>query len=132
MEKPKQVIVVRKDLKMGKGKMCAQVAHASMKVILDFADRGMDEGRIVLKFGSYGPMTEWLFGDKFTKICVYVESEKELDMIHESARLAGVVSSMIVDNGLTQFNGVYTKTCVAVGPDYSNKVNEITGHLPLL
>ena len=31
----KQVIVIRKDLKMRKGKMCAQAAHASMKVILN-------------------------------------------------------------------------------------------------
>ena len=31
----KQVIVVRKDLNMRKGKMCAQVAHASLKIFLD-------------------------------------------------------------------------------------------------
>ena len=31
----KQVIIVRKDLNMRKGKIAAQVAHAAMKVILD-------------------------------------------------------------------------------------------------
>lgn len=131
-ERPKQIIVVRKDLKMSKGKLAAQVAHASMKVILDFADRGMDEGQIVLRFGPYGPVAEWLFGDQFTKVCLGVESEKELDMVYESARMAQLPCSMIIDNGLTEFKGVHTKTCIAMGPDYPSKLNEITGHLPLL
>lgn len=132
MQEPKQVIVLRKDLKMGKGKLCAQAAHASMKVILDHADRTMKEGQIILTFGPYGPMADWLFNEKFKKICVYVESEKELDMVYASARERGVPTSMIIDNGMTEFNGVYTKTCIAVGPDYPDAIDRITGHLPLL
>jgi peptidyl-tRNA hydrolase, PTH2 family len=132
MDEPKQVIVVRKDLNMRKGKMCAQVAHASLKVILDYADRGMDEGRIVLKFGPYGPMAKWLFEGRFKKICVYVESEKDLDMIYESARIVQIPCAMIVDSGLTEFNGVPTKTCVAIGPAYPRDIDQVTGHLPLL
>lgn len=129
---PKQVIVVRRDLRMGVGKLSAQVAHASLKVILDFANRTMERGEVVLKFGSYGAMADWLFHEKFKKICVYVESEKDLDLLYENAKSAGVPASMIVDNGLTEFKGVFTKTCVAIGPAYAKDIDPITRHLPLL
>lgn len=132
MEKPKQVIVVRRDLKMGKGKMCAQVAHASMKAVIDAAFQKMDKGSVSFQFDSGSPIVEWLFNGKFTKICVYVETEKELDMLYESAVLADVPCAMIVDNGLTEFKGVHTKTCVGIGPDSISKIDRITGHLKLV
>lgn len=130
--KPKQIIAIRKDIRMGKGKLAAQVAHASMKTILDFADRSMCDGQITLTFGPYGAMAEWLFDERFTKICVGVEDEKELDMLMESAKVAQLPCSMIIDNGLTEFNGVATKTCIAIGPAYPHDIDPITRHLKLL
>lgn len=124
----KQVIVVRKDLNMRKGKIAAQVAHASMGAILSFRD-SFDGDTVVLR-----PTEEALYwlDTSFTKICVYVNSEEELVRLHERARAAGVVSCLITDNGLTEFNGVPTKTCGAIGPALVKDVDGITGGLPLL
>ena len=122
----KQVIVVRKDLNMRKGKMCAQAAHASMKVLLDQAN--IDDGELFLAFK--GAMGEWLLGS-FTKIVCSVDSEQELLAIHEKAKGLSIVTSLIQDAGLTEFKEP-TYTAVAVGPDYSDKVDQVTGSLPLI
>lgn len=139
MENVKQVIVVRKDLNMRMGKVAVQVAHASMKVILDWMenkDLVMGNGNIVgfekkLTFLKGSPMDQWLNG-VFKKVCVYVNSEDELMKIYNSSIEKGIMCSLIEDAGLTEFNGVKTKTCVAIGPDYSDRIDEITGNLPLL
>lgn len=123
----KQVIVLRKDLNMRKGKMVAQGAHASMAAILQLSHR--DGNRLVIPLDER--VEPWLCG-RFTKICVSVNSEAELLAVHEKARAAGVLTSLVLDAGLTEFGGVPTHTAVAVGPDYSTKVDQITGELPLL
>jgi PTH2 family peptidyl-tRNA hydrolase len=76
-------------------------------------------------------MLHWL-NDIYTKVCVYVNSEQELLDIYNKAKEANIPCSLIQDCGLTEFGGVPTYTCVAVGPDWNDKINEITGHLPLL
>lgn len=134
---PKQVLVVRKDLNMRKGKIAAQCAHASMKILLDKMVKDVVPGfentyALVLNDVEVGgPLDMWL-EDKFTKICVSVNSEAELDAIYEKALAAGVLCSIIVDSGKTEFHGVPTKTVVAIGPDWSYNVDAITGGLPLL
>jgi len=111
---------------MRKGKMCAQAAHASMKALLDQANIGDGELFITLK----GPMAEWLSG-KFTKIVVYVNSEPELLAIFEKAKELKIITALILDAGLTEFKEP-THTAVAVGPDYAEKVDQVTGTLPLM
>jgi PTH2 family peptidyl-tRNA hydrolase len=123
----KQVIVIRKDLNMRKGKMVAQGAHASLAAILNLARREGDDLVIPLD----ARIEPWLTG-RFTKICVSVNSEAELLAIHEKASMGGLVTSLILDAGLTEFGGVPTHTAVAVGPDTSANVDLITAHLPLL
>lgn len=126
----KQVIVIRKDLKMRTGKIAAQAAHASMKVLLDQAE--INNGRGTLTISSINKdMEEWLRGP-FTKICVYVNSEDELDTIYSAAWKAGLPVAMVVDAGKTEFNGVPTKTCIAIGPAQAQKIDTITGSLKLL
>lgn len=140
--KTKQVIVIRKDLNMRKGKMVAQGSHASMKVVLDLMSRQMmltsphcswaddvEVRTLVLPIES--PLTNWLNGS-FTKVCVSVDSEQELLDILQQARDAGIITSLITDAGLTEFNGVPTNTCIAIGPAWEDDVNKITGHLKLL
>jgi PTH2 family peptidyl-tRNA hydrolase len=123
----KQVIVMRKDLGMRKGKMIAQGAHASMKVLLDAG--GLDgDARFVIDLTE--PMRAWLSG-RFTKVCVSVDSEAALDAVVERARVANVPVAMIVDAGQTEFHGVPTKTCCAVGPAWVEDVDAITGELTL-
>lgn len=131
---PKQVIVVRHDLSMRKGKVAAQVAHASMKVILDLMDRQIisktfDQSRMVLHKDD--PLSIWMRGS-FAKVVVRVNSLEELLEVRDNASKAGVRHALIVDAGRTEFHGVPTPTCVAVGPDYPDKVDPITGHLQLL
>jgi PTH2 family peptidyl-tRNA hydrolase len=127
MQVAKQVIVMRKDLGMRKGKMIAQGAHASLRVLLD---RGEAEGdRYVIAMTD--AMKAWMTG-RFTKVCVSVDSEAALDAVVARARAAGVPCALIVDAGQTEFHGVPTKTCCAVGPAWVADVDAITGDLPLL
>jgi len=130
----KQVIVMRKDLNMRKGKMIAQGAHASMKAILDqgtftnpSSNCPYDRFRIFLT----PDLKEWLQGI-FTKICVSVDSLDELEAIAEKARLTNIPYAVITDCGLTEFNNIPTKTCCAIGPADSELIDSITGHLKLL
>lgn len=133
----KQVIVVRKDLNMRKGKIAAQVAHASLGLILGL----MKTDKIVMSSGKNhvwylsekigGPIELWLNGP-FAKICVYVNSDQELLDIQHKATELSVPNYLITDSGKTEFGGVPTRTCIAVGPDFNSKVDLITGGLPLL
>lgn len=123
----KQVIVMRKDLNMRKGKMIAQGAHASLKVLLDAGTLDGDRFTLALTPG----LSQWL-GGRFTKVCVSVDSEAALDAVVEKARAGGVPCALVVDAGHTEFHGVPTKTCCAVGPAFTDEVDAITGDLPLL
>lgn len=123
----KQVIVVRKDLNMRKGKIGAQCSHASMKV---FFDRFKLEKKNTYSIKVSDAMDEWIQG-AFTKVVVYVNSEEELDNIANQAKEAGLPYAVIVDNGNTEFHGVKTKTCLAIGPEEASYIDKITGNLPL-
>lgn len=113
----KQIIILRKDLNMRKGKMIAQGAHASLSSILDNLDH---------------PNVKMWLENAFTKIAVSVDSEEELKEVYEKAKKAGLIASLIIDNGLTEFNGVKTPTAVAIGPASNEELKDITGHLKLL
>lgn len=152
-ETHKQVIVLRTDLNMRKGKMCAQAAHASLKAILDCAwpadqiHATGDSPRIAEKT-TYVDAPGWLSGDYrcvpnttdirpwvdglYAKVVVGVGSEAELLAIHEKAKAAKLITSLILDHGFTEFKGVKTYTCVAVGPGKIEEVDKITGDLNLL
>lgn len=130
---PKQVILMRTDLNMRKGKMCSQAAHASMGCILQLMHKS--EQRIVEERTLYlkedDPVKIWL-NESFTKICVGVNSEEELIELYEAAKSIGLNACLIEDNGLTEFHGIKTKTCVGIGPDYPDQIDRITKHLKLL
>lgn len=129
----KQIIVVRKDLNMRKGKMCAQVAHASFKVFLDLSNIQRLPSSTTVKFTTRANSAweEWLTG-QFTKVVVSCDSDDELMGIHQDALNHDLPCSMIVDSGKTEFNGVPTKTCVAIGPAEAEEIDKITGHLKLI
>ena len=133
----KQVIVVRKDLNMRKGKIAAQSCHASLKVFFDILEIKNNNDISSYTFTSKANkdgidfIKNWITGN-FKKIVVSVNSEKELDEIYLKARNSGLPCSLIVDDGLTEFNGIKTKTCVAIGPWLSEEINKITGGLQLL
>lgn len=101
---------------MSRGKEIAQSCHASLKATLE----NMDDPRV----------KEWLNGI-FKKIALVVDSEGEMLSIYNKAKENGMVCSLIEDSGLTYFHGVKTKTCIAVGPDTEENVDDLCKHLKL-
>lgn len=128
--KTKQVIVVRKDLNMRRGKEISQGAHASLAC---FTKAIIENNHFTGKQYSIIPISEiqqeWL-DNSYRKICVYVESEAELLEINRIASEAGLNVSLIKDSGLTEFKEP-TYTCLCIGPHEDEKIDKITGHLPL-
>lgn len=136
MEDTKQVIVVRKDLNMRKGKIAAQAAHASVSAVIKTSLKDGEtypfeldnEGRITM--GGYSYLAQWLRGS-FKKVCVYVNSEEELFEIYNQGLENGFIVSLVRDSGLTEFHNVPTYTCLAFEPLPANLIDKITGNLPL-
>jgi PTH2 family peptidyl-tRNA hydrolase len=126
----KQVIIIRNDLNMRKGKMVAQGCHASMAVITSALNVISDDGETFGTFELNNAFIDWL-NNSYTKICLQCNSEEELLDIHNKAKEANIITSLILDNGTTEFNGVKTYTAVAIGPDYSENIDKITKHLKL-
>lgn len=111
----KQVIVIRKDLNMRKGKMVAQGCHASL--------------------GSFQMTTkedrlEWINNGQ-KKICVSVDSEEELLEIFKKATDSKIRSYLVTDAGHTELPPG-THTAVGIGPASEEEIDEITGKLKLL
>lgn len=135
----KQMIVMRRDLHMRKGKIAAQAGHACVEAVLMALER---EGRLgdVLTAGDYvtlretsqsaTALSEW-FEKGVAKICVYVDSEEALLEIDRKAKEAGILSALICDAGMTEFHGQPTYTCLALEPRFAEDVDPITGDLPL-
>ena len=122
----KQVLVVRKDLNMRKGKMIAQCGHASMRFLTKNYSGG---GNLVAPLDE--PSQKWLEGS-FAKIVLGVSSKEELVEIMKKAKENKVRCEGIIDSGKTEFGGSPTLTCCAIGPDRAEKIDEITKDLKLL
>lgn len=120
MSKIKQVLIVRRDLNMRRGKECAQCGHAASDFLIDHAFGKPLDLDIVSWFSNGTP-----------KITVKVNSEAELDELYAKALQAGLRCHLVVDEGLTEFNGQHTKTVLSIGPNKSEEIDKITGHLPL-
>jgi PTH2 family peptidyl-tRNA hydrolase len=117
----KQVIVIRKDLNMRKGKMCAQAAHASLSLVMREQNSK--------KHGT--DIRDW-FESGQAKIVVSVDSEQEILDLKASAGLSGLPVALITDSGYTEFKGVPTITALAIGPALKSKIDKVTSHLKLL
>jgi len=117
----KMILVVRMDLGMGKGKMCAQCAHAAIEAYKLASGGTSAQRRALVVWDSLGS----------TKITVKVDSEAALLAVYDRAQSRGVVAAFIRDAGHTQV-APGTVTVLAVGPDDAHLVDEITGELKLL
>ncbi|HEX9804390.1 MAG TPA: aminoacyl-tRNA hydrolase [Candidatus Dojkabacteria bacterium] len=124
----KQVIVIRKDLKMPKGKLAAQVAHASLGAFLSKGHRNIVSEMVIPLDETNKP---WL-DKEFTKICLAVNSEEELLKIYKivKANLSGIPHALIKDAGHTIFKEP-TLTCLGIGPWYSEVIDSFTRQLKL-
>lgn len=126
----KQVIVMRTDLNMRKGKMIAQGSHASMAFLTKEAQI-VEDSFVVQNMENTSLVMEWM-KDGFTKVCLQIGSEQELIEICNLALEEGLTVNLITDSGFTEFNGVPTKTCLAIGPNLNEDIDKITSHLKLL
>lgn len=109
---------------MRRGKEIAQASHASMSFLTK---------RIKSNFGAItlSDVEMYWLNNQFTKICVQVNSEEELIDIYAQGLKNKIISYLIIDSGRTEFNGVPTPTCVALGPDLSEKIDIVTKDLRL-
>ena len=156
----KQVIIVRKDLKMGVGKTAVQCAHASLQVFINMMrfdygkvhqdPNGLENEKddedfvnLTLEMRVGTPLFNWLVRDNdygyddnyplpFKKVCVYVNNEDELIGAYEKAKLAGIPCSIITDGGRTTFHNIATNTVVAIGPATDDEIDVITEAMKLL
>ncbi|KAI6654260.1 Peptidyl-tRNA hydrolase 2, mitochondrial [Oopsacas minuta] len=114
----KMVLVVRNDLHMGKGKAAAQCAHGATSTY-----------HSLIEEHQYQLIERWMdCGQK--KVVVKVESLEEMQNIKEKAMSFGLHTESIRDAGHTQL-APGTTTVLAIGPDHSKQIDEITGHLKL-
>lgn len=131
MSETKQIIVMRADLNQTRGKLVAQGSHASMAFITRRLDPNCCYHPAAFTVRLSTVEQRWL-DESFVKICVKVRSEEELLAIYEAAKAAHIEAHLVTDDGRTMFDGVPTHTCVALGPDLAERLDPITGHLPLL
>lgn len=110
----KQVIVVRKDLKMNPGKLSSQCSHASVEAVLNSSKKNITEWK---KKGA-------------KKVIVKVDSEKELLELQKEAKSLKLVTALIKDAGKTFFKKP-TITCLGIGPDEEKKIDKVTGKLKM-
>ena len=109
----KQVIVIRKDLGLKKGKLASQVAHAAVLASRKSAFREDWEKE----------------GQK--KVVVECENLEELLSLYQRSLAEKLPTALVEDAGLTQIEKG-TKTCVGIGPAEETRIDKITGKLRLV
>jgi peptidyl-tRNA hydrolase, PTH2 family len=110
----KQVIIIRTDLGMPKGKMIAQGAHASMQFMVND-----------LKWWIKTPLLTWS-NEGMAKIVLGTDSLDVLDEIHSKALNAGMLAYFVVDSGKTTVPPG-SVTALAIGPADNEELDKITG-----
>src|SRR3989344_2220029 len=111
----KQVILARQDLKLPKGKLAVQCAHASVQAALD-SDRRMIE--------------EWL-AEGGKKVVLKVKDKEEMVKLKKEAEKQRLVTALIIDSGKTVVKPG-TMTCLGIGPDEEKKIDRVTGELKIV
>ena len=118
----KMVLVVRNDLKMGKGKIGAQCGHATLGAYKSaWRKKAVYWHKWLDHWDKYGS----------TKVCVKVNTEEELVYVYKLTRKANIPSYLVVDAGRTQI-AAHSKTVVGIGPVPAELIDPITGSLKLL
>jgi len=114
-DKIKQIIVVNESLKLPKGKLAAQVAHAAVASFLE---------------ASEAAKTTWLAAG-MPKVVLRIESTELLTQLEDEAKRRGIPAHIVADAGRTVVPEG-TITCLGLGPADADELNELTGGLKLL
>lgn len=117
----KQVIVVRRDLKMRQGKSCSQTGHASGEFMREQILGALDGGSLTFSDEEIA----WMRGG-MAKITVRTDSIEQFEDVRDRAIAAGLKVRVITDAGHTEFHGVPTVTALAIGPDRADIIDTIT------
>jgi len=115
MTEYKQCIIVRADLKLSRGKLAVQVAHAAVSA----AEAADASSRRAWKES----------GQK--KIVLQVKNLSELYELKMDVEAAGLPAALITDAGLTEVPPG-TVTALGIGPARSDQLDAITGELHLV
>jgi len=115
--KYKQVIVLRVDLKMSKGKIAAQAGHAAVSAAEEARKQCPKWWKAWIEEGQ-------------CKIAVKAGSEEELLKLEKKAKELAIPCALITDRGLTELPPG-TVTCLGIGPAHSDQVDKITGNMNL-
>lgn len=139
----KQVIVVNKGLNMSKGKMAAQVSHASMAFLThqflceNCENKIQKDDGYILNIPIDEDTNEWMM-HSFTKVILQVKNENQLYNVVEKAKEAGFIENKdffcIRDNCLTELTPDETGTrftCIGFKPMESEKIDTVTKKLQL-
>ena len=126
----KQVLVIRRDLHMRRGKEIAQGAHASTAWLGGLVAAALDPATGTATVALDPVALAWLTRGS-RKVTLQIRGEAELVALHEAALARGLRSHLIRDSGRTEFAGVPTLTALAIGPDLAARIDEVTGHLTL-
>ncbi len=113
----KLVVVVRKDLKMGKGKLAAQVAHAAVECAL------YSEKKDRKSFDKWHDSGQ-------AKVVLKVDTLEELMRVVAEAKSVGLHTSVITDAGRTQIEPG-SVTCAGIGPAVAGDIDRVTGDLKM-
>ena len=119
----KQVIVIRRDLRMRRGKEIAQGSHASMAFLIERLRRAGEGAPIEVSEAE----REWVFGGRMGKVVLQAPDLATLERVRDEAAARGLEVHVITDRGLTEFGGVPTVTALAIGPAASDAIDEVTG-----
>ena len=131
MQRIKQVIVIRRDLHMRRGKEIAQGSHASLAFLVAQLRAARIDGQGNVEGLALTPVQLAWIEAGTAKVCVRVNSEDELLDCHRRALEAGLASHLVRDSGRTEFGGTPTLTACAIGPDDADRIDAITGELAL-
>jgi PTH2 family peptidyl-tRNA hydrolase len=126
----KQVLVIRRDLRMRRGKEIAQGAHASSGWLARAVVAALDPATGTATVQLDPVAVAWLT-TSWRKVTLQVPGEAELVALDEAARTRGLRTCLVRDSGRTEFAGVPTLTALAIGPDLAEVIDEVTGHLAL-
>ncbi|EGW34470.1 uncharacterized protein SPAPADRAFT_59893 [Spathaspora passalidarum NRRL Y-27907] len=119
----RMTLIVRQDLKMGKGKAAAQCSHATLALYKKITNPNSP---------AYNPemVRRWEYGNGQAKITLQVPDQEGMDMLYAQAISLGINAYIVHDAGRTQI-AAGSATVLGLGPAPKSIIDQITSELKL-